>query len=871
MYTKISVKKLGNHCRNAVDTGRIDKQKFTDRYFYNVSFVDRELFNPNCIKKLTTVHKLVKRYVTFADCVKNNKSMNTNSPDNQVVVKEKFTHGAAAVTCSKNEQVCGNDVSSTMIVNDKVSKQGGSHMCNSKKPRITMENQGCVTKTGSFIHTNRFQPLSDIQSNTVNKCHDMKVSTVVEGVGTNNTCDIPVEKGKQVAKVIKGKNTKLLYSKCNNILARAHVNSCRSSAGTVTGRTLPSRTDCDQIPNETRRGSKNCDRSMPNTDDDQTDKYTLELHISNKSQRIREAKAAPDNDKCIKQNRPLFGFIPIYGLKSRVYDHSNKSVCTDIIQLHKKLRADGRPNYMGLQIPLASKLNYDKWAAYLDQYWDWQLPLLIKYGFPLDFDRSQVVHTEKINHRSATEYPDHVTTYLQEEIANNAMLGPFEVPPIDNLHISPFMTRDKSSSTNRRVIIDLSWPIGHSVNAGVHSDRYLGTDFILTYPSVDNLTNEVLRLGKGSQIFKVDISRAFRHVPIDPGDLDLLGLYWESYFLDFSLPFGFKHGSSIFQRISDAVRYIMSQEGHSVWNYIDDFLCISVPSKIEKTYTRLQELLAELGLSVSDKKLVPPSTRVTCLGIVIDTTEFTMSIPTEKLQAVKDLCSQWCFKQKCTKRELQSLLGSLLYVAKCVKYARFFLNRMLQLLRQNVNARSITVTEEFKRDLNWFLKFLNVYNGVSFFNYVPAKTVHLDACPTGLGAIWADQVYAMALPQNWLTKNIAYTEMVNILVALKVWHRQWTGTRILIRCDNLAVVSVLTTGKTRDSTMAKYARNIFLWLSAFNIDIMVVHIAGKLNPVADLLSRWNVTNNNVVKLQQLVHPVTWVPTPLEYLYCDDTI
>ena len=68
---------------------------------------------------------------------------------------------------------------------------------------------------------------------------------------------------------------------------------------------------------------------------------------------------------------------------------------------------------------------------------------------------------------------------------------------------------------------------------------------------------------------------AFRHVPIDPGDLDLLGLYWEDYFLDQSLLFGFKHGSSIFQRLSDTVRFIMKQEGQSVWNYSDDFLCVS--------------------------------------------------------------------------------------------------------------------------------------------------------------------------------------------------------------------------------------------------------------------------------------------------------
>ena len=174
----------------------------------------------------------------------------------------------------------------------------------------------------------------------------------------------------------------------------------------------------------------------------------------------------------------------------------------------------------------ASKLNCDVWDKYLTEYWDWQLPLLIKYGFPLDFDRSCRITTKKVNHQSATSYPDHVDTYLKEEIENKAMLGPFRTPPIKNLHVSHFMTHEKSNSVNRRVIIDLSWPIGDSVNAGVTPDIYLGTDFILSYLSVDNIVSEALKLGKGCKIFKVDISRAFRHVPMDPGDLDLLGLRW---------------------------------------------------------------------------------------------------------------------------------------------------------------------------------------------------------------------------------------------------------------------------------------------------------------------------------------------------------
>ena len=51
----------------------------------------------------------------------------------------------------------------------------------------------------------------------------------------------------------------------------------------------------------------------------------------------------------------------------------------------------------------------------------------------------------------------------------------------------------------------------------------------------------------------------------------------------------------------------------------------------------------------------------------------------------------------------------------------------------------------------------------------------------------------------------------------------------------------------------------------------VVHVAGKLNPVADLLSRWHITNNNFQKLQEMVHPVTWISISEEYLLVDETI
>ena len=56
--------------------------------------------------------------------------------------------------------------------------------------------------------------------------------------------------------------------------------------------------------------------------------------------------------------------------------------------------------------------------------------------------------------------------------------------------------------------------------------------------------------------------------------------------------------------------------------------------------------------------------------------------------------------------------------------------------------------------------------GYHFLTNPPSKSVHLDACPSGLGAIFDHQVYTLPLPSNWRNLNIAYTELINILVAL---------------------------------------------------------------------------------------------------------
>ena len=80
------------------------------------------------------------------------------------------------------------------------------------------------------------------------------------------------------------------------------------------------------------------------------------------------------------------------------------------------------------------------------------------------------------------------------------------------------------------------------------------------------------------------------------------------------MPIGYRLGSGIFERCNDTIRYIMKQHGHNtLMNYIDNLIYIGLPSNIHQSYQFLLSLLQDLGLQVSQSKLITPHTEVTCL------------------------------------------------------------------------------------------------------------------------------------------------------------------------------------------------------------------------------------------------------------------
>ena len=74
----------------------------------------------------------------------------------------------------------------------------------------------------------------------------------------------------------------------------------------------------------------------------------------------------------------------------------------------------------------------------------------------------------------------------------------------------------------------------------------------------------------------------------------------------------------------------------------------------------------------------------------------------------------------------------------------------------------------------------------------------------GLGYVYSTPVYTIP----GFTMTIVHLEMFNILLALKIWVDQWEHSIVKFYCDNLAVVQVVETNKTKDLFLTACIHNI---------------------------------------------------------------
>ena len=369
--------------------------------------------------------------------------------------------------------------------------------------------------------------------------------------------------------------------------------------------------------------------------------------------------------------------------------------------IYTNVRKTNLPNYLSAKIEIPSQINCDAWDRELEGYEYAEVATFLRYGWPGFYTALDLPTLSKSNHPGATAYPRALDCSLRRRQDSETCLVSFDEPPFTNwFQTSPLMSVEKKDSDERRVIIDLSFPGGHSVNDGVLKNHFKGSPPTYKLPTITDPATLVAHEGPGTYLWKTDLPRAYRQLRRDPLDCPLMGIaHGGKYYADLCPSFGCWGSSAAQQRVSSAACHLMCKRGHKVLAYVDDFC--GVHSSFEQAvnaFAVFEELCAELGLKIAPEKSAFPSTKTEWLGFHLDTLAMKITLPPEKLSEVIAISTTWKEKSRASRKEIQMLVGKLNHVALCIIPARRFMSRILALLR---TAPSVGTINPFNPESAW--------------------------------------------------------------------------------------------------------------------------------------------------------------------------
>ena len=250
-----------------------------------------------------------------------------------------------------------------------------------------------------------------------------------------------------------------------------------------------------------------------------------------------------------------------------------------------------------------------------------------------------------------------------------------------------------------------------------------------------------------------------------------------------------------------------------------------------------------LGVQVKPEKHTSPTTGITFLGIEQDTVAQIARVPQDKLSPLFADLHKFHSRHKCTKQELLSLIGRLSFAAKVIPAGRMFLRRLIEASTTVTSLHyHLHITKPIRADLDWWLTFASQWNGKAFFldhDWTPSPAFQLftDASQLGYGCYWRGHWLYGPWSRQQAARDIQWKELFAILVAATTWASHWRRKRLLVHCDNQTVVDICRTGTLKNTDLMRLICTLFFMAARHNFTLLINHIPGVDNSVADALSR----------------------------------
>jgi hypothetical protein len=467
------------------------------------------------------------------------------------------------------------------------------------------------------------------------------------------------------------------------------------------------------------------------------------------------------------------------------------------------------------------------------------------YGFSIDNDQ-YVSNLNVKNLKTSFQNPDFVDTYLDKEIAAGRISVPCDHVPLDNMVFSPVGVHPKKQPGKFRIIQHLSFPKGSSINDGISRDNAR-----VKYASVPDAISKIRKIGKNSFLAKTDIKSAFRIVPVHPNDYHLLGIKWKGkYMYDKVLVMGCSSSCKNFETFATALEWIISQKisDTEVLHILDDFLFIA-KKNCNESLTIFLNLCEHVGVPIAPDKTMGPLVALPFAGIDLNTVEMAAYLPQDKIEKFVGMLDKFLGRSSVTLKEMQSITGMLNFACGIVAPGRAFSRRLYDLtIGVKKSYYKIKLTQDVKLDLETWKWFLMQSNRKYFFlDYIwltdEVLQLHTDASTSiGYGAYYGTHWISGEWDDTVLNQyHITLLEFYPIFVSIYLWGNYLSNKCILLNCDNMAMVYILNKNTSKDKNIMTLLRKFVIICMKYNIFIRAKHIPGKLNVIADFLSRSQVS------------------------------
>ena len=429
-----------------------------------------------------------------------------------------------------------------------------------------------------------------------------------------------------------------------------------------------------------------------------------------------------------------------------------------------------------------------------------------------------------------------------------------------------------------------------------------------------------------AQLITFDLKDAFCHFGLDKAELkhSLAPLDEENYILFSAMLFGFKSAPLIMGRLSAAVgrlwQSLMEAHEAQVQIYIDDLLMMArgTASEINSLVAMGLYTLKAFGVMFSLSKGERGS-QLKWIGVQILLNwapnmrpgELMYSVPKQAIEEVRSVLVEWEQKGMIPLKELRSVTGRLSWIAGIAPRIRWAVSVFYAVVaaaerderegKEEQRAgnrddkrtkRGLVAVKRLGIARAWLMKVLK-YNEAFLLRSVrlekqePTWAVITDACPTGYGGILAaiqpgqhGMIMVQAYTASFTTEEAKLLqvdfgqsssqgalEALAVMRAVRIWGTKMYGKAMLIRSDSVVALGMAKKLSSPAPTVNFLGGELAMNLEFVKIETVVAqHIPGKLNDLADWLSRHDARKEEPPKALREVDVLLKEPLTVKDFY-----